>query len=131
MYTDIGTLETDTRVEHLRITEPSLGKFRQGLAMTRKRGRCVLVGLPGEFLVSALDVVANGITIRGSFIGVRADMVEALGFGAECRIKADIEFQPLSSQPSFRTARPWRRAVPRGPRIHAHRSHLNPTGRSS
>ena len=32
------------------ITAPSLGAFKQGVAMTRKRGTCVLVGLPpGDF----------------------------------------------------------------------------------
>jgi D-arabinose 1-dehydrogenase-like Zn-dependent alcohol dehydrogenase len=66
--------------------------FRQGVAMTRKRGTCVLVGLPpGEFPVPLLDVVANCITIRGSFVGTRQDMAEALAFAA------DIELQPLSS----------------------------------
>ena len=80
------------------ITAPSLGAFRQGVAMTRKRGTCVLVGLPpGEFPVPLFDVVANCITIRGSFVGTRADMAEALAFGAEGKVKADIELQPLSA----------------------------------
>lgn len=43
--------------------------------MTRKRGTCVLVGLPlGEFPAP----LANCITIRGSFVGTRQDMAEAL-----------------------------------------------------
>jgi propanol-preferring alcohol dehydrogenase len=42
-------------------------------------------------------VVANCITIRGSFVGTRQDMAEALAFAAEGRVKADIELQPLSS----------------------------------
>ena len=34
------------------ITAPSLGAFKQGVGMTRKRGTCVLVGLPpGDFPV--------------------------------------------------------------------------------
>ena len=66
--------------------------------MTRKRGTCVLVGLPpGEFPVPLFDVVANCITIRGSFVGTRQDMAEALAFAAEGKVKADIELQPLSS----------------------------------
>ena len=43
------------------------------------------------------DVVANCITIRGSFVGTRKDMAEALAFAAEGKVKADIELQPLSS----------------------------------
>ena len=66
--------------------------------MTRKRGTCVLVGLPpGEFPTPLFDVVANCITIRGSFVGNRQDMAEALGFAAEGKVKADIELQPLSA----------------------------------
>jgi len=42
-------------------------------------------------------VVANCITIRGSFVGTRADMAEALAFAADGRVKADIELQPLSA----------------------------------
>ena len=80
------------------ITAPSLAAFRQGVGMTRKRGTCVLVGLPpGEFPTPLFDVVANCITIRGSFVGTRQDMAEALGFAAEGKVRADIELQPLSA----------------------------------
>src|SRR6202040_4188831 len=80
------------------ITAPSLNAFKQGVGMTRRRGTCVLVGLPpGEFPVPLFDVVANCITIRGSFVGTRQDMAEALGFAAEGKVKADIELQPLAS----------------------------------
>jgi propanol-preferring alcohol dehydrogenase len=80
------------------ITAPSLNAFKQGVGMTRKRGTCVLVGLPpGEFPVPLFDVVANCITIRGSFVGTRQDMAEALAFAAEGKVKADIELQLLSS----------------------------------
>jgi propanol-preferring alcohol dehydrogenase len=66
--------------------------------MTRKRGTCVLVGLPpGDFPVPLFDVVANCITIRGSFVGNREDMAETLAFAAEGKVKADIELQPLSA----------------------------------
>jgi propanol-preferring alcohol dehydrogenase len=80
------------------ITAPSLIAFKQGVGMTRKLGTCVLVGLPpGEFPVPLFDVVANCITIRGSFVGTRQDMAEALSFAVGGKVKADIEPQPLSS----------------------------------
>jgi len=80
------------------ITAPSLGAFKQGVGMTRKCGTCVLVGLPpGEFPTPLFDVVANCITIRGSFVGNRRDMAEALAFAADGKVKADIELQPLSA----------------------------------
>lgn len=66
--------------------------------MTRKRGTSVLVGLPpGEFPTPLFDLVANCITIRGSFVGNRQDMAESLAFAAEGKVKADIELQPLSA----------------------------------
>lgn len=80
------------------ITAPSLIAFRQGVGMTRKFGTCVLVGLPaGEFPTPLFDVVANCITIRGSFVGSRLDMAEALAFARDGKVKADIELQPLSA----------------------------------
>ncbi len=80
------------------ITAPSLAAFKQGVGMTRKRGTCVLVGLPpGEFPTPLFDVVSNCITVRGSFVGTRQDMAECLAFAAEGRVKADIELQPLSA----------------------------------
>jgi propanol-preferring alcohol dehydrogenase len=90
--------ETGGGAHGVLITAPSLPAFKQGVGMTRKRGTCVLVGLPpGEFPVPLFDVVANCITIRGSFVGTRQDMAEALAFAAEGKVKADIELQPLSS----------------------------------
>ena len=80
------------------ITAPSLSAFRQGVGMTRKFGTCVLVGIPpGEFPTPLFDVVAQCITIRGSFVGNRRDMTEALAFAADGKVKADIEVQPLSA----------------------------------
>ena len=80
------------------ITAPSLPAFEQGVNMTRKHGTCVLVGLPpGEFPTPLFDVVANCITIKGSFVGNRKDMAEALAFAAQGKVKADIELQPLSA----------------------------------
>jgi propanol-preferring alcohol dehydrogenase len=80
------------------ITAPSLIAFKQGIGMTRKLGTCVLVGLPpGEFPVPLFDVVANCITVRGSFVGTREDMAETLDFAARGLVKADVELQPLSA----------------------------------
>lgn len=80
------------------ITAPSLSAFKQGVGMTRKHGICVLVGIPpGDFPVPLFDVVANCISIRGSFVGNREDLAEALSFAAEGKVKSDIELQPLSA----------------------------------
>jgi propanol-preferring alcohol dehydrogenase len=90
--------ETGGGAHGVLITAPSLIAFKQGTGMTRRRGTCVLIGLPpGEFPVPLFDVVANCITIRGSFVGTRYDMAEALRFAADGKVKADIELAPLSS----------------------------------
>jgi len=89
---------TDGGAHGVLITAPSLVAFKQGVGMTRKTGTCVLVGLPpGEFPVPLFDVVANCITIRGSFVGTRQDMAEALAFGAAGKVKVDFELQPLGA----------------------------------
>ena len=86
--------ETGGGAHGVLITAPSLIAFKQGIGMTRKHGTCVLVGLPsGEFPIPLFDVVANCITIRGSFVGTRQDMAELLAFAAEGKVKADIELQ--------------------------------------
>jgi propanol-preferring alcohol dehydrogenase len=89
--------ETGGGAHGVLITAPSLLAFGQGIGMTRKRGTCALVGLPpGDFPVPLFDVVANCITIRGSFVGTRADMAEALDFAVKGKVRADVELQPLS-----------------------------------
>ncbi|HEY3039664.1 MAG TPA: alcohol dehydrogenase AdhP [Pyrinomonadaceae bacterium] len=78
------------------ITAVSPVAFQQGVKMLRRGGTCVLNGLPpGDFPVSIFDVVLKRLTIRGSIVGTRKDMMEALQFAAEGKVKADIETQPL------------------------------------
>ena len=81
------------------ITAPSLPAFKQGVGMTRRTGTCVLVGLPpGDFPVPLFDVVAECITIRGSFVGTRQDMAEALAFAADGRVVLDFAKAPPASK---------------------------------
>jgi propanol-preferring alcohol dehydrogenase len=78
------------------VTAVSPAAFKQAIGMLRRHGTCVLVGLPpGEFPISIFDVVLNRYTIRGSIVGTRKDLEEALAFAAENKVKATIEQQPL------------------------------------
>lgn len=80
------------------VTAPSLPAFRQGVGMTRRAGTCVLVGLPpGEFPLPVFEVVLKGISVRGSLVGTRADMREALEIAANAGIAPYIETRPLES----------------------------------
>ena len=80
------------------VTAVSTMAFKQAIGMLRRGGTCVLNGLPpGEFPVSIFDLVLNGYTIRGSIVGTRLDLEEALSFAAEGRVRAIIETQPLEA----------------------------------
>lgn len=80
------------------VTAVSTTAFKQAMGMLRRGGTCVLIGLPpGEFPISIFDVVLNRYTIRGSIVGTRFDLQEALMFAADGKVKATIETTPLES----------------------------------
>ena len=80
------------------ITAVSPIAFRQGLDMLRRGGTCVLIGLPpGDFPAPIFDVVLKRLTIRGSIVGTRKDLQEALQFAAEGKVKATITTRPLDA----------------------------------
>lgn len=70
------------------VTAPSRSAFAQALGMLHKRGTMSLVGLPpGDFALPIFDVVLNAKTVRGSIVGTRKDLQEALDFAAEGKIQ--------------------------------------------
>ena len=70
--------------------------FRQAIDMTRRGGTIVFNGLPpGEFPAPIFDIVLKGLTIRGSIVGTRQDMDEALAFYAAGKIKPTYSKRPL------------------------------------
>jgi propanol-preferring alcohol dehydrogenase len=78
------------------ITAVSKAAFAQGTGMLRRGGTCVLNGLPpGDFPLSIFDVVFRCLTVRGSLVGTRADLKEALAFAADGQVKANIETTSL------------------------------------
>lgn len=80
------------------VTAVSAAASKQAIGMLRRRGTCVLVGMPvGEFPVPIFDTVVNRYTVRGSIVGTRIDLQEALMFAAEGKVKATVETVPLES----------------------------------
>jgi propanol-preferring alcohol dehydrogenase len=78
------------------VTAVSKTAFAQGTGMLRRGGTCVLNGLPpGDFPLSIFDVVFRCLTLRGSLVGTRADMKEALAFAASGAVKAAVETASL------------------------------------
>lgn len=73
------------------VTAVSPPAFAQALHMVRRKGTVSLVGLPpGNFPTSIFDVVLKRITIRGSIVGTRKDLAEAIEFAAEGKVRAHI-----------------------------------------
>ena len=69
------------------VTAVSRAAFAQALGMLHKRGTMALVGLPpGSFDLPIFDVVLNAKTVRGSIVGTRKDLEEALAFAGEGKV---------------------------------------------
>nr|WP_272459416.1 alcohol dehydrogenase AdhP [Polyangium jinanense] len=80
------------------VTAVSPGAFRQALGTLRSGGTCVLVGLPpGDFPTPIFDVVLKRLTLRGSIVGTRMDLKEALEIAAHDKIRPTTEVQPLEA----------------------------------
>lgn len=73
------------------VTAPSPTAIEQSLETVRRGGTLVLVGLPpGHFPLPIIDVILRGITIRGSIVGTRKDLAEAISFAHEGKVRAEI-----------------------------------------
>jgi propanol-preferring alcohol dehydrogenase len=80
------------------VTAVSPAAFAQALKLVRRKGTVSLVGLPpGEFRTPIFDVVLNRITIRGSIVGGREDLAEAIAFAAEGKVRAEIHKTKLDN----------------------------------
>jgi len=66
--------------------------FGQAIGLARRGGTIVFNGLPpGDFPAPIFDIVLKGLTIRGSIVGTRQDMAEALDFYARGLIHPTVE----------------------------------------
>ncbi len=70
--------------------------FEQAYRSVRRGGTCVVVGLPsGEIPLPIFDTVLNGVKVKGSIVGTRKDLQEALQFAAEGKVKVIYETYQL------------------------------------
>ncbi|MDH4574104.1 alcohol dehydrogenase AdhP [Salinicola acroporae] len=80
------------------VTAVSPKAFEQALGMVRRGGTVALNGLPpGDFPLSIFDMVLNGTTVRGSIVGTRLDLQEALDFAGEGKVKATVHADKLEN----------------------------------
>ena len=77
-------------------TAVSKAAFGEAYQAVRRGGSVVAVGLPPEEMpIPIFDTVLNGIKVIGSIVGTRKDLMEALQFAAEGKVKTIIETRPL------------------------------------
>ena len=70
--------------------------FEQSYKVIRRGGKCILVGLPPEDMpLPIFDTVLNGVSVIGSIVGTRKDLVECLDFAARGKVKAITIEKPL------------------------------------
>lgn len=78
------------------VTAVSPPAFSQALKVVRRKGTVALVGLPpGDFPTPIFEVVLKRLTVRGSIVGTRRDLDEAITFAAEGKVHAEITRVPL------------------------------------
>ena len=77
--------------------------MQQSLDYVRSAGTVVLVGLPAGAKVAAsvFDSVVKSISIKGSYVGNRADTAEAIDFFARGKVKCSIKLAGLSELPKI------------------------------
>jgi propanol-preferring alcohol dehydrogenase len=83
------------------VTAVSPTAFEQSVGMLRNGGSVSWIGLPGgeadNVRMSISAIVNAELSIRGSNVGTRLDLQEAVDFAARGLVKAHIEKQPLEA----------------------------------
>lgn len=70
--------------------------FAQAVRMVRPRGTVALIALPpGDFPLPIVETILKRITVRGSIVGTRQDLVEALQFAGEGKVAAHFSWERL------------------------------------
>jgi propanol-preferring alcohol dehydrogenase len=71
---------------------PSLGAYSQAVRVLRRGGALIAIGLPpGALDLSIIPTVVKGLQIKGSFIGTRQDLTEALSLAAQHRLRPIVK----------------------------------------
>ncbi|TFL16384.1 alcohol dehydrogenase AdhP [Jannaschia formosa] len=80
------------------VTAVSPRAFSQATAMLRRHGTMALVGLPpGDFPLPIFETVLKRLTIRGSIVGTRLDLAEALAFAGDGAIATTFQWDELEN----------------------------------
>jgi propanol-preferring alcohol dehydrogenase len=80
------------------VTAVSPKAFEEAFDMLRSRGTMSLVGLPpGKMSLSIFHTVLKRITVRGSIVGTRQDLEEALAFAGDGAVSAHFSWDKLEN----------------------------------
>ncbi|SKA01645.1 alcohol dehydrogenase, propanol-preferring [Enhydrobacter aerosaccus] len=80
------------------VTAVSPKAFEQAFGALRPHGTMALVGLPpGSFAMPIFDTVLKRITVRGSIVGTRQDLEEALEFAGDGAVAAHFSWDRLEN----------------------------------
>lgn len=80
------------------VTAVSNSAFSQAVGMLRRGGFMSLVGLPpGDFPLPIFEIVLKRITVRGSIVGTRNDLAEALAFASEGKVASHFSWDSLEN----------------------------------
>ncbi len=81
--------ETNGGTHGVLVTAVSPKAFEQAVKVARRGGTVAMNGLPpGEFPLEIFSMILNGITVRGSIVGTRLDLQEAIEFAQTGKVKA-------------------------------------------
>ncbi|MEM7498511.1 MAG: alcohol dehydrogenase AdhP [Pseudomonadota bacterium] len=85
-------------VQGVLVTAVSNAAFSQAVGMLRRGGFMSLVGLPpGDFPLPIFEIVLKRITVRGSIVGTRNDLTEALSFAGEGKVASQFSWDRLEN----------------------------------
>jgi propanol-preferring alcohol dehydrogenase len=83
------------------VTTPASIAFDQAVQSLRPSGTCSFIGIPGRdgdrFPISISSLVNRELSLRGSSVGSRLDLAEAIRFAVEGHVKVTVERQPLDA----------------------------------
>jgi propanol-preferring alcohol dehydrogenase len=85
----VAAIQAQTGGAHgVLVTAVHPSAFGQAIGMVRRGGTIVFNGLPpGGFPAPIFEIVLKAITVRGSIVGTRQDMVEAIDFYTRGKVR--------------------------------------------
>lgn len=88
----VAAIQAQTGGAHgVLVTAVHPSAFGQAIGMVRRGGTIVFNGLPpGGFPAPIFEIVLKAITVRGSIVGTRQDMVEAIDFYTRGKVRPRI-----------------------------------------